>query len=182
MSDLFRTRVLFIGGLALTLALALLVAAPALAQERGDDGNRPSKNGLVKGQIGGADVVVTYGRPKVKGRNIWGGLVPYGKVWRAGANEATTISFSKDVQVEGQAVPAGIYSLFIEPSEGSWTVILNKTANQWGAFNYDQSQDLLRVDVEPQSADHQEEMTISIEGDSVALHWEKMKGAFKVAG
>ena len=169
-------------GLTFTFALGLLGAAPGLSQNRDDDSGRPSKNGRVEGKIGSADVVITYGRPKVKGRKIWGALVPYGNVWRAGANEATTISFSSDVKVEGKAVPAGTYGLFLEPSADEWIVILNKVPNQWGAFNYDKSQDLVRVTIKPQAVDALEELTFSIEGGAVALHWEKLKGAFKVAG
>lgn len=162
----------------LTLVAGLM---PALAQERGDDADRKSKNGETTATIDGVDVRITYGRPKVRGRTIWGDLEPYDKVWRAGADEATTITFSSDVLIEGEPLPAGTYSLFTIPSQGSWTVIFNKVAEQWGAYDYDARQDALRVEVEPTSGDHVEELTFSVEGNSVVLAWEALRVAFDVA-
>jgi hypothetical protein len=94
-------------------------------------------------------VTVTYSRPNVKGRKIFGGINPYGQVWRTGANYATTITFSENVLVEGNKVPAGTYSLFSIPEQNSWTIILNKTAKQWGAYSYKQADDLVRFTVKP---------------------------------
>jgi hypothetical protein len=94
-------------------------------------------------------VTVTYSRPNVKGRKIFGGINPYGQVWRTGANAATTITFSENVLVEGNKVPAGTYSLFSIPEQNSWTIILNKTAKQWGAYSYKQADDLVRFTVKP---------------------------------
>lgn len=94
-------------------------------------------------------ITVTYSRPNVKGRKIFGGINPYGQVWRTGANAATTITFSEGVIVEGNKVPAGTYSLFSIPEKNEWTIILNKTAKQWGAYNYKQADDLLRFTVKP---------------------------------
>lgn len=168
-------------------AVGLLVSfAPASAQKRGDDANRASKNGLTSGTVGDVDVEITYGRPKVKGRTIWGALVPYDKVWRTGADEATTITFSDDVTIEGEELGAGTYSLFTIPSEGSWTVVFNKVANQWGAFNYNQGEDALRVSVEPTTGEHVEELTFEIEeGDSgsgtVVLSWEELRVPISVS-
>ncbi|MDX1383167.1 MAG: DUF2911 domain-containing protein [Thermoanaerobaculia bacterium] len=159
---------------ALALTLALLPLPAAIAQERGDDSRRASKNGRAEGTIGDASVVVTYGRPKVKGRQVWGALVPYGAVWRAGADEANTVTFSTDVEVEGNAVPAGTYSLFFLPTEDEWTVILNKVANQWGAFRYDEGQDQMRAKVEPEAADHVEELTIEVTSDGLLFRWEEL--------
>jgi hypothetical protein len=168
---------------AVTAALALVLAGPAAAQERGDDSGRASKNGLTEGKIGGADVKITYGRPKVKGRVIWGNLVPYGQVWRAGADEATTITFSKDVKVEGKAVPAGTYALFFIPDKDKWTLILNKVAKQWGAFRYAEGEDLMRADVKPTMSDTAEEqLTYEIAGDGIVLKWEKVAVPVKIAG
>lgn len=157
----------------LILASTLLLTAtfPALA-ERADDTDRRSKNGKVTGTLDGVEVTVEYGRPKVKERTLWGGLVPYGEVWRTGADEATTITFSGDVTVEGQALAAGIYSLFTIPAEGGWTVIFNTLAEQWGAFKYDSAKDALRVEVQPQESDsHIEEMTFTVADGTVSLHW-----------
>ncbi|MEE9562712.1 MAG: DUF2911 domain-containing protein [Thermoanaerobaculia bacterium] len=154
--------------------LILVVAAlPSFAQ-RGDDAERASKNGQVSGTIDGVEVTVDYGRPNVKGREIWGGLVPYGEVWRTGADEATTITLSEDVMVEGQALPAGKYALFTIPGEQEWTVIFNKTAKQWGAFKYDSGQDALRVTVAPKNADLVESMGFEVKGPEVVLRWEEL--------
>lgn len=169
-----------VSALALTaLSTALLAALPALA-ERGDDSDRASKNGRTAGTIDGLSVTLEYGRPNVKGRTIWGGLVPYGKVWRTGANEATTITFGQDVTVEGQKLAAGTYGLFTIPGEGDWTVIFNTVADQWGAFDYDPGKDALRVTVEPRAQEMVETMDFVIEGDEVVLRWEKLAVPFAV--
>ena len=162
------------------VALLAGIAAPVLAQ-RADDAKRPSKNGRTAGAVGGVNVVLEYGRPLVNGRAIWGSLVPYGQVWRTGANEATTISFDKDVLIEGQKLAAGTYALFTIPAEKSWTVIFNKTAQQWGAFKYDAAQDALRVTVAPATGDMVEAMDFVLEGDHVVLRWEKLRVGFAVA-
>lgn len=162
------------------LAIAVGIALPALAQ-RGDDATRASKSGKAAGSIGGVTVTVEYGRPNVKGRAVWGGLVPYGKVWRTGADEATTIAFDKNVTVEGKPLAAGTYALFTIPGEKAWTVVFNKTAQQWGAFKYDSAQDALRVEVEPRPHAVTETLTFEIAGDEVVLRWEKLAVAFRVA-
>jgi hypothetical protein len=106
-------------------------------------------------------ITITYSRPSVKGRVIFGGINPYGQVWRTGANAATTISFTENVIVEGHSVPAGTYSLFTIPDKNEWTVILNKTAKQWGAYSYKQADDLLRFKVKPTyRAEKRESFTI----------------------
>ena len=162
-----------------TLALSLLAAAAFAG--RGDDADRVSKNGKAEGTIDGVEVALEYGRPNVKGREIWGGLVPYGKVWRTGANEATTISFSAGVTVGGEKLAAGTYGLFTIPGEDEWTFIFNKVADQWGAGSYDQGQDALRVTATPAEADHTESMEFVIDGSSVVLRWEKLAVGFEVA-
>ena len=171
--------------IAINMFLLLFLAGfftmePVLAQ-RGDDTDRKSKNGKTEGTIDSVDIVIEYGRPKVNDREIWGGLVPYDTVWRTGADEATTISFSKDVLIEGQKLPAGKYALFSIPGKEKWTIIFNKVANQWGAFKYDQSQDALRVEVKPEANEMVEEMTFVIDPPNVVLEWEKLKVPFKVA-
>jgi hypothetical protein len=92
---------------------------------------------------------VTYSRPNVKDRKIFGGIIPYGEVWRTGANAATTITFTEKVVIEGNPVPAGTYSLFSIPTKGEWTIILNKVVKQWGAYSYKQDQDFLRFTIKP---------------------------------
>jgi len=171
-----RLRSLLLCALALLTVLAVL---PASA-ERGDDAERASKNGKTTGTIDGVAVTLEYGRPNVKERKIWGGLVPYDQVWRTGANEATTISFDHDVTIDGQPLAAGTYALFTIPTEGDWTVIFNKTAEQWGAFDYDQGEDALRITVKPQEHDMVETMDFAIDGDQVVLRWEKLAVPFTV--
>jgi hypothetical protein len=100
-------------------------------------------------EFGLGKISVTYSRPNVKGREIFGGLEPYDKVWRTGANGATVIKFSDEVQIEGKTVPAGEYGLFTIPGKNEWTIIINKGAQQWGSYTYKESDDLLRVKVKP---------------------------------
>ncbi len=171
-------RVIFIG--ILIIAFLMVSVMPAEAQ-RGDDTKRKSKNGKVEGTIDEVNVTLEYGRPKVKDRQIWGGLVPFDKVWRTGADEATTFAITKDINVEGKKLAAGTYSLFTIPGEAEWTIIFNKVAKQWGAFRYDSGEDALRVKVKPAAAEHVEEMTFKIEGNKVVLYWEKLSVPFAVS-
>ena len=162
----------------LAALLLALVAGPSLAQERANDEARPSPNAAVGQTIGTTMAMVQYSRPAVRDREIFGGLVPYDEVWRTGANEATTVTFSDDVMVEGEMLPAGTYSLFTIPSADTWTVVFNKTAQQWGAFRYDEAQDALRVSVEPMmDAPMQEQFEIrfadvSDTAATLVLHWD----------
>ncbi len=167
------------------LVVTLVIAALPVFAQRASDEPRGSPNANVSQTIGITEVTISYGRPGVKGRKIWGGLVPYGKVWRAGANEATTISFRNDVTIEGQPLSAGTYALFTLPTEDEWTIIFNKTAQQWGAFNYDAGHDALRVNVKPQAADHKEWMSfgfrdLSANSATVVLRWEKLAVPFEI--
>lgn len=164
----------------LIVVFLIVSVMPALA-ERGDDTNRKSKNGKVEGTIDDVNVTLEYGRPRVKERKIWGGLVPFDKVWRTGADEATTFTINKDIIVEGKQLAAGTYSLFTIPGEDEWTIIFNNVAKQWGAFRYDKSQDALRVKVKPTAAEHVEEMTFKIEGNKVVLQWEKLSIPFVIS-
>jgi pimeloyl-ACP methyl ester carboxylesterase len=146
---------------------------------------RPSPRGEVGEQIGAVKVSITYGRPQVNKREIWGKLVPYGRLWRTGANEATYITFGSDVIVEGQKLAAGSYALFTIPTETEWTVIFNKVPGLWGHFYYNPEFDALRIKVKPQTAEHQEWLSYSFEmlspsSANVIIHWEKIKTAFKV--
>ena len=155
------------------MIVVVLGVVPAFAQ-RGDDADRASKNGKTEGSIEGVDVTLEYGRPNVKGRTIWGGLVPYGEVWRTGANEASTFTIDKDVMVEGQELAAGTYGVFTIPGESEWVVIFNKVPNQWGAMKYDEAEDALRVTVEPEAAEFVETMEFEIDGSDVVLRWESL--------
>jgi hypothetical protein len=164
-----------------SIAMTLMVVASAAGQ-REDDSGRASKNGRTEGEIDGVSVVVEYGRPNAKGRDLWGALVPYGKVWRTGADEASTISLSGDVEINGESLAAGTYAVFTIPSESSWTVIFNKTAKQWGAFRYDEGEDALRVDVQPGSGEYIESMDFQIDGSQVVLRWGDMRVPIEITG
>jgi len=120
-----------------------------------------SSTQIIMQDFGLGKVTVTYSRPNVKGRVIFGGINPYGQVWRTGANAATTITFSENVIMEGHNVPAGTYSLFTIPQKDEWTIILNKTAKQWGAYSYKEADDFLRFTVKPEYlAEKRETFTI----------------------
>lgn len=133
-----------------------------------------SPSRTAEGTVGSVEVSINYNSPSVRDREIWGNLVPYGQVWRTGANEATTIEFSGDVVVEGQPLAAGTYSIFTIPGEESWTVIFNKETGQWGT-NYNESEDALRVEVTPQEIDQfNEAMTFAVEDDGFVLLWDNL--------
>lgn len=168
--------------LAVMLTLGMALTLTPLWAQRGDDSKRLSKNGRSEATIDGIDVVIEFGRPSVKDRKVWGGLVPYDRVWRTGADECTTITLSGDLDVEGQTLAAGTYGLFTIPGESQWTVIFNTVADQWGSFNYDESKDALRVQVEPRSADFVETLDFEIEGSEVVLRWEELAVPISLAG
>ena len=155
--------------------------AQTVAMARGNDEPRQSSNATVTQTIGTTLVTVSYGRPSVRNRTIYGDLVPYGQVWRTGANEATTVTFSDNVQVEGQPLDAGTYGLFTVPTENGWTVIFNEVAEQWGAGEYDESKDILRVDVTPEAASSpMETMTFTFDNvtenqGTLMLRWDDVR-------
>lgn len=128
------------------------------------------------GKVGGAEVTVNFGSPMVKGRTIWGELVKYDKVWRTGANEATSIEFTQNVSVNGQELAAGTYALFTIPAEeGAWKVIFNSEADQWGAYNKDDSKDVLTVEATPSmKEDLSEGLTFAVDGNQLIMMWEKL--------
>ncbi|HUR30241.1 MAG TPA: DUF2911 domain-containing protein [Saprospiraceae bacterium] len=142
---------------------------------------RLSPKASVSYTIGLTNIDIHYGSPAVKERAIWGNLVPYDKVWRAGANEATTVEFSTDVNMEGQTLKAGKYALFIIPGQTEWTVIFNKKFDQWGAYSYEESEDALRISVTPKlNEGMQERLVYSIHDMKmdmgyIKLSWEKMR-------
>ncbi|WP_428329990.1 DUF2911 domain-containing protein [Mucilaginibacter sp.] len=152
---------------------AFLISSVAMAQKKAS-GPIPSPRDSVSGVIKGAHIKIWYGSPSVKGRKIFGGLEPYGKVYRAGANEATIFTTDKDITVEGQPLPAGSYAFFVIPvATGKWTVIFNKTAVQWGAFKYDQAQDQLRVMVTPKKVKLTERLVYKITKSGFSMNWDK---------
>lgn len=162
--------------------LSSFVLAVLFACGQQDKSQRPSPPATEKETIGnGADVTIDYSQPSLKGRAIGKEVAPFGKVWRTGANEPTTIELSKDVKVEGQALPAGKYSLWTIPGEGEWVVIFNKKTTGWGT-QYDESQDLLRVKVKPTKASSaNEKMTFDVsKNGQVALLWGDQQVNFKL--
>jgi hypothetical protein len=154
----------------LSLVLVLVMTASISCAQKS-----PRKQ--AEGTIGGTTVSVDYGAPSVKGRKVWGGLEKYDVVWRAGANENTTVSFDKEVKVAGQALAAGKYGLFIIPKEsGDWVVIFSKQNDAWGAYSYSEAQDALRVSVSPEMVeDNQEELMYAVANDGILFGWEKVR-------
>lgn len=163
----------------LAVSVLYFFSLQAMAQ---DKAARPSPPAQVSQKVGATTVSINYGQPSVKGRKIWGDLVPYGQVWRTGANEATTFEADKDVKIEGMALPAGKYSFFTIPNEREWTIIFNKAAAQWGAFKYDEKQDALRVNVKPKkSSKFNEKLVYDITPKGkVSVLWENMEVDFEV--
>lgn len=162
--------------ISLVFLMFVFISSDLLAQKE-----KKSPEATVKGKTNGADIIINYHQPSAKGRKVMGDLVPYGEVWRTGANNATTIEVTNDIKVEGQTLKKGKYSLFTIPGEEEWVVIFNKTANQWGAFNYDEEQDELRVKVKPEKSDKFiEAFTIAMQDEDVVLEWENTRVKFKV--
>jgi hypothetical protein len=146
---------------------------------------RQSQHAVVMQRIGITDITVNYHRPLANGRQIWGKLAPYGQVWRAGANENTTITFTDPVTIEGQPLDKGTYGLHMIPGESEWTVIFSKDAKDWGSFTYKQEDDALRVTVKPQAADAHDALAYDfdeVKPDStvVTMRWDKVAVPFKV--
>ena len=144
-----------------------------------------SQSAQITQRIGITDITIKYHRPLVKDRKVWGGLVPYGQVWRAGANINTVISFSDPVTIEGQQLAAGTYGLHMIPNADEWTVIFSKNSTSWGSFTYDQAEDALRVNVKPRAADMHNALTYDFDdlqpqSAVVVLEWEKVAVPFKV--
>ena len=161
--------------LLLSSSSLLLPATPVAAQELAFP--QASPPALVRNQVGLTTVEIEYARPGVKGRKIFGALVPYGKIWRTGANTATRVSFSTDVMVGGETVTAGDYALFTIPGETEWTIILNTVAGQWGSYAYSEAQDVLRVKVPAETVEHVETMHLDLENihkasADLTLTWE----------
>jgi tetratricopeptide (TPR) repeat protein len=166
----------------------LLVAAwsgVAAAQSLVLDLPRQSQHAQITQRVGITDITINYHRPLVNKRKVWDGLVPYGQVWRAGANENTTISFSDPVTIEGKALDKGTYGLFMIPTADQWTIIFSKNSTSWGAFTYNQAEDALRVTVKPAATEMHNSLTYDFDDVQpnlavVTLVWEKVAVPFKV--
>jgi hypothetical protein len=158
---------------------ALVASAPA-QQQKDDKSKRPSPPGTADCTINGKKVTVDYSRPFLKGRKLGTDLAPFGKVWRTGANEATTLTTAIALDIAGAKVPAGTYTLYTLPSEGTWKLIINKQTGQWGT-EYHQEQDLARVDMKKQEITVPvEQFTIALDQDSnssadLTMEWEKTR-------
>ena len=165
----------------LLLSAIALVTLGVKAQD--DKSKRPSPPAKVTETTNSGTVItIDYSQPSVKGREIGKEIAPYGKVWRTGANEATTFEVSKDVKVEGKSLPAGKYGLFTIPNKTEWVVIFNKTPNQWGAYKYAEADDVLRVNVKPTKAPQfTERMTFNVDkSGKVSLLWGNEEVDFSV--
>ncbi len=146
---------------------------------------RQSQHALVSQRIGITDITINYHRPLANNRQVWGKLVPYGQVWRAGANENTTITFSDPVAIEGQPLDKGSYGLHMIPGENEWTVIFSRNSRSWGSFAYKQEEDALRVKVKPQTAEFHDALSydfddVKADSTQVTLRWDKVAVPFKV--
>jgi len=147
---------------------------------------RVSQHGEASQTIGISTVTINYNRPLANGREVWGKIVPYGKVWRAGANENTTITFSDDAAVEGKPLPAGTYGLHMIPDKDQWTIIFSKNSTSWGSFSYNEKEDALRVTVKPAAGESFDTLTYTfddVKPDSAlaTLRWEKVAVPFRVS-
>ncbi len=188
------SKIFFKPGLFFSTAILIFLFASGVSAQNGNNKKpevRISPKASVSQTIGFTEVTITYCRPGVKNRKIWGGLVPYDKVWRTGANEATKITFSNDVMIEGKKLPAGSYGFFAIPMPGEWTLIFNKVSDQWGAFTYNETQDALRIKVKPVTNNFHEWMEYTFSDMNVQkagmnnsavinLVWEKLRVPFKV--
>ncbi len=183
--------------LGIVLCLTFLLASPSVSLAQANR-VRASLKASVTQRLGtDTDITIDYSRPGVKGRKIWGELVPYGLApgnkysdnkpfpWRAGANENTTIEFNKDILIEGKPLPAGKYGIHMIPGEKEWTIIFSKNNSAWGSFTYKQEEDALRITVTPVKAPFQEWLEYGFDdlaGTSATayLHWENLKVPFKI--
>lgn len=160
----------------LVVLIVLFTAAFATAQDK-----PKSSAETASGKINDATITINYGSPSVRERKIWGELVPFDKIWRAGANDATTFETDKDLNIQGLKLPAGKYSFFVIPNENETTIIFNTEAKQWGAYKYDEKKDQLRVKVKPSITNSKvEKLVYSIHGDDVVLSWDNWNIGFKV--
>jgi tetratricopeptide (TPR) repeat protein len=172
---------------AVLLLASLFAGAPrSQAQSALLDLPRASQRAVVLQRIGITNITIRYHRPLVNGRKVWAnGIAPYGQVWRAGANENTTIEFGDAVSVEGQPLAKGAYGLHMIPGENEWTIIFSKNSSSWGSFSYDKAEDALRVTVKPQPAEFHDALTYDFDdvkpnSTTVTLRWDKVAVPFKV--
>lgn len=161
----------------IALALAAVVSIGSLSAQKDGKKDAPkSPPAEMTQKVGEATITINYSQPSVKGREIYGNLVPYGKVWRTGANNATTFTTDKDVMINGKKLAAGTYSLFTIPGEKEWTIIFNSEAEQWGAYKYDEEKDALRVMAAPTKNAATEMMTFTKgKNGMIYLDWAEVR-------
>jgi len=168
------------------IALFLFLSTACLLQAQEQIAIRPSPLAIVSAKYKDTYLKITYSQPQKKGREIFGSLVPYGQVWRTGANEATEITTTKDIFINGKLLPAGTYSLFTIPDKEKWTIILNKEPGLWGSYNYNVKMDFVRFDIpiQPIQGIVYEAFTILIDQKNnkaeISLLWDKTKVVFPV--
>jgi len=158
-------------------AAMVVVAMTISVNAFGQEAKKPASPAMTAtGKIKDANITIAYSSPSVKGRTVWGDLVAYNKVWRAGANDATTFETSKDITVQGKKLPAGKYSFFLIPKEsGMWTAVFNKEPKQWGAYKYEESKDALRVDVKTKALPAtQETLVYKVTSNGFTMDWDKV--------
>ncbi len=163
----------------------ILLAGTVLAQVPPSRVLRASPYASVTQTVGTSELSVMYHRPAVKEREIWNKLVPFGQVWRAGANNATSFSFSDDVQIAGTTLKAGRYEFFVIPNADSWTLIFNSATDQWGAYSYDSTKNVVVFTVKPEVSAHEEWLSFSfadltVNSAKVILRWEKLSASFVI--
>lgn len=168
-----------------SLLAAALVSLVSFSQQGGVKMPPASPEATASVNVLNTKISIRYNAPGVKGRAIWGKLVPYGEVWRLGANAATTVEFSEPVKIRGQLVDAGKYALFATPKADQWTIHVNRNASQWGSFEYKAAQDVVTIDVKPEAAPHTEYLNINLRlADAhtahVVISWEKVKVEFAI--
>jgi Protein of unknown function (DUF2911) len=163
------------------------VEALAKIPARSNEDSRASSNALLMQNIGTNIVAISYGRPGVKGREIFGGLEKWGSLWRTGANEATVFATNQALKINGQALPAGQYAVFMIPNfNAEWEIIFNKVADQWGSFNHQPTQDALRIKVRPESIPNHEWLSFAFDEVSetaarLSMRWEKVQISFAIS-
>src|SRR5690554_6161681 len=166
----------------LKTSLILIVSMLCINLQAQEKSDRPSPPKTASATVNGTDVTIDYSSPAVKGRTVWGDLVPYGTTWRTGANEATTLTISDDVEIDGQVLKAGKYSLFTIPGEKEWTFIINSVWDQWGDYNYEVSKDVMRFKAEPYKLDKAQERLIFEISNSgkVEVKWDNLGVGFNI--
>jgi tetratricopeptide (TPR) repeat protein len=171
--------------LALMIVVSFVVPSAAFAQSAMLNLPRVSQHARLLQRIGITDISIDYSRPLARDRKIYGGLLTYGKVWRAGANENTTITFSDPISIDGKPLPQGTYGLHFMPGESSWTVIFSRNSTSWGSFTYDPAEDALRIEVKPATVANHEALSYAVDDPTptsavVKMQWATVAVPFKV--